>query len=225
VITNTPAPTLTPTLPIAPGKARVDQIIGDGASVKDQQYLDNGTSVDSGSSTIRIVLGGQSGNSVLYLFPNTVAVINFGETWAPVLESGSIYIEPSVGTGEVHFSAWNDLVASVSGSRMIVEIKGNDVWIYCFEGTCTLYNGPDGKKTNPGFKQVYHADTNRWDDQVKMDYAELLDWNNRCNDCMNGLSLIPTPTPIPTKKINYRGTATAWCKQFETNIARGTPCP
>jgi predicted Ser/Thr protein kinase len=216
----------TPTLPLAYSKAHVDQVNGDGASVEKGQYLDSGKRVDSGSSGIQISIGGQTnGLSVLYLFPNTVADIVYDIKLAPVLENGSLYIEPEDGTGEVYFSTWNDLVASVSGSRMIVEIIGNNVWIYCFEGICRLDHGSDSKQTSPGYKQVYHTDISKWDDQKLMDDAELSNWSKRSNGYINNQDLIPTPTlplspkstltPTPTKKINYSALKTAVCKKLK----------
>ena len=225
MITNTFAPTGTPTKPIDPGKARIDQVNGVGASVGIGQFLNTGARIDSGGSGIQILVGESTGKppSIMYLFPQSVAQIDFGEQLAPILESGTIYIQPGVGLAEVHFAKWNDLKASVSGSRMIVEVRGTDVWIYCFEGTCGLFYGNAGQITNPGFKRVYHTDTGVWDDQVKMDYNEMWKWNVDCNTCMNDLSLIPTPTP--TRVIDYSGIATAACEQFKINNPRGTPCP
>ena len=226
-ITTTPLPSPTNTMPIEVGKARVDQVNGGGASVVVGESLDSGKHVDSGNSGIQILIGGQSNSrSVLYLFPNTGAEIDFGDQLKPVLDSGSLYIEPAAGTGEVHFAAWNDLVASVSGSRMIVEIKGKDVWIYCFEGTCRLDLGNTPEfVTQPGYKQVFHTDSDASGTQVKMDDAELVDWNTRCNSCIH-VTYIPTPTPpVVTIDIDYDATATAWCGNFKSKMVRGTPCP
>jgi hypothetical protein len=99
--------------------------------------------------------------------------------------------------GYVYFEAWKDLAASVSGSRMIVEIRGTDVWTYCFEGTCRFDHGHAEQLTDPGYKQVYHTATGQWENQVKMENDELWNWNVKCNFCMSGIISTPTPTPKP----------------------------
>jgi len=201
VITNTPMPTLTPTLPVDPGKARVDQVNGSGASVEIGQYLESGKRVETGSSGVQIVLGATMNNvSLLYLFPGTAAEINFREKLAPVLEAGTIYIQPGSGVGEVHFKAWGDVIASVTGSRMIVEVKGTDIWVYCFEGTCRLDYGLEGFRIPVGYKQVFHASSGQREEPVLMGYNEKWKWEQKCNDCM--YDIIPTPTPRPIIQIS-----------------------
>jgi serine/threonine protein phosphatase PrpC len=197
MITNTFEPSWTPEPPIDPGQARIEQVNGKGASVSIGQNINTGTQVESGNSGIRILVGEISGNaSVIYLFKNTVAEIVFGDKLAPVISSGAIYIQPGAGMAFVNFSTWEDIQASVIGSRMIVEIKGTEVWVYCFEGICRLDHKPLGQTTDPQFKQKYNTESGQWDDEVRMTYDEMWNWNVKCNYCMFDIITTPTPRPV-----------------------------
>jgi len=192
--------------------AQVQQVDGDCKILTPLfQNLDDGTSIDTSCSGVKIGVSTTtttSTSNILYLFPNTSATINFKGKLAPALLSGMIYIQPaSAGTGEVHFDMWPDLTASVTGSRMIVEIKDTDIWIYCFEGTCKFDNGNNSKVTiDPGFKQAYHTVTGQWADQVKMDYDDGRILNEGCHGCM--ADIIPSPTPSSTPTPTFTSTFT-----------------
>ncbi len=197
VPTDTPAPTMTSTQPVVVGSARVEQIIGLGfTNVLPAQSLTDGQSVSTTStSAIKIVVGELGGRvGTIFLFPNSEIQINFGDMMSPDLRKGALFIQPGgplaqVGLGVV----LEGLSAKVSGSEMIVEIQGTDIWVYCFEGECRLDLGHEGQLTDPGFKQIYHSPTGEWEDQVKMTYDDEWDWNKRCNYCM--VNIIATPTP------------------------------
>ena len=206
VPTDTPAPTFTPTKQVPPGKAELQQVNGTGANINgisaDQGIdIEPGSKVFASSDGMKIVVGGQSGPlGITYWFGGSAGKMDFdGRTVKPALENGAIYIQPVTGSAEIHFSQWPDITASVTGSRMIVELKGNDIWTYCFEGKCLLDlgAGKDPKKIDVGSKRVYRTTLDKAEDPIVMTYNEMWDWNVKCNFCMFGLLSTPTPTPQP----------------------------
>jgi protein phosphatase len=203
--TLTPVPTMTPTQPIDPGKARVDQVNGNGANVGIGQLVESGSLVFSGDRGVQIVVGEQNGKaSAIYLFENSRMQLNFSEKIMPLLESGAVYVQPGSESAEVYFSNLIDAKATVSGSRMIAEIHGTDIWIYCFEGTCQLFVGDEGRTIPVGSKRVYRSEIGVWDESLEMTYDEKWMWNEKCNFCM--FEIISTPTPTPTSSIQPRQT-------------------
>lgn len=197
LITSTPMPTATATQPIPAGKARVEQVNGGLASVKVGDYLDPGVEIFTNNAGVRIIVGEQTGKAgVMYWFDgNSAGTVDFNAMMMkPTLKNGAVYIEPAKGgSAEVHIMQ-TDLVATVSGSRMIVELKQNEIFVYCFEGTCLL-----GKNIPVGSKISYNTVTNQWNPSngaTKMTYDEEWAWNVRCNYCMGGV--VPSPTPTPT---------------------------
>jgi len=122
--------------------------------------------------------------------------LNFTENLQPVLQSGALYIQPASGMGEVYFDQWPTAKATVTGSRMIVEVQDGDVWVYCFEGECWLVIGEEARTIDPGSKRVYHAAAGAWGDAILMEYEEKWDWNVKCNFCM--FEIVPSPTPTST---------------------------
>jgi len=196
-LTLTPVPTMTATQPIDPGKARVDQVNGTGASVSVGQFLDTGSSVFSSDGGVKVVVGEQTGRAgIIYLFGKGAMQLNFTEKMNPMLQTGALYIQPGSGSADVQFEQWAEMKARVSGSRMIVEIKDPDVWIYCFEGECQLFVGDQSRTVPVGSKRVYRTGSGVWEDVVEMTYDEKWVWNEKCNFCM--FEIIPTPTPTPT---------------------------
>jgi hypothetical protein len=198
-ITSTPAPTLAPTSTIIPGKARVDDVRGSGGNVKLAQYLDPGAKIFASSNGGRIVVGEQDNKAgVMYWFGDSTGKVNFDiNHMLPVLESGALYIQPGNSRAEVHFAQQPNIIASVEGSRMVVELIGNDIWVYCFEGKCRLDTGAgsDELKIEIGSKRLYRTVLGKAENPIEMTYAEMWNWNVRCNFCMGGVQIIPTPTP------------------------------
>ena len=198
-ITSTPQPTLRP---IAIGEAIADIVSGAGANVAKDQNIPSGSSVTSGDGLIRIRVGETTGrDGFIYLFPNSSALINFGEQMIPQLNSGAIYIQPSIPIATVDLGTFeNGLIATVSGSRMIVQVDGNDVWIFCFEGKCLLEpKDKDPMRIPEGSKMVYHLSTSSSDNSEKMTYDEGRKWNQECEYlCLT--DFLPTPTPITIMK-------------------------
>lgn len=199
-ITATLEPTLTPTQPIPAGKARVDQVNGGEATVKVGQYLDPGTEIFANDAGIQIVVGEQSGKAGVMYWQGGAGTVDFDAmSMKPVLKSGAIYIQPGSGSAEVYFSQ-PDIVASVNGSRMIVEVKGNEILVYCFEGKCRLDVGLEGKTIPVGSFISYNTITQQWNPPsgaTEMTYEERWDWNVKCNYCMGFIVPSPTPTLSP----------------------------
>lgn len=194
--TLTPAPTMTATQPIDPGQARVDQVNGTDASVVTGQILEPGTQVTTGEGGVQVVVGAENGAGVIYLFGGSAIQLNFTEKLQPILQSGALYIQPARGMGEVHFAQWPMVKATVTGSRMIVQVQNGDVWVYCFEGECWLVVGEEARTIDLGSKRVYHVDVGVWGDAMIMEYEEKWDWNVKCNFCM--FEIVPSPTPTST---------------------------
>ena len=114
----------------------------------------------------------------------------------PRLQTGALYIKPGSTSADVFFSQWPDARASVSGSHMIVEIQGNDLAVYCFQGNCQLFVAGVGREIPAGSMQIYRTALGEWDDAIPMSYDDQWDWNVKCNQCMS--DLIPTPTSTAT---------------------------
>lgn len=196
-LTLTPVPTMTATQPIDPGKARVDQVNGNGASVSVGQFLDTGSSVFSSDEGVKVVIGDQTGKAgVIYLFGKSAMQLNFADKMIPMLQTGALYIQPGSGSADVQFEQWSDVKARVSGSRMIVEIQDDGVWIYCFEGECQLFVGDQSRTVPVGSKRVYWISSRIWEEAMELPYDERWEWNVKCNFCM--FEIIPTPTPTAT---------------------------
>jgi serine/threonine protein phosphatase PrpC len=206
-ITNTILPSLTPTMQIDPGVARVDEIYGESAYILDEQFnrnnllvgsiIFNGTILQTGDSGIRVVIGEEGGRpSVVFLFSNSEAELRFGEKLAPVLLKGSIFIQPGGGIAKIELGNFDGLVASVEGSRMIVEDRGYEVVVYCFEGICRLDYGLNGFLVPPGHSQSYNPYTEEKGPLEVMDSEIQWFWNSSCLYCMS--DLIPTPLPTQT---------------------------
>lgn len=210
VITNTPQPSLTPTQPIDPGKARVDEVNG-GQNAKIQltdggeEPLIIGAMVESGShiltqdAGVRIVVGEQSGKTgIIYVFDNSDVLINFGKEINVAVTSGTVFVQPGGDRAYVSLPLHGNATASVEGSRMIVSTEASDATIWCFEGDCRLEraNG-DSFKIPVNQRRVYHSNLDSYEDGVTMEYSEMWGWNIRCNYCLR--DVVPTPTPTITE--------------------------
>ncbi|MBK8698443.1 MAG: hypothetical protein IPN29_02415 [Saprospiraceae bacterium] len=167
------------------------------------QQIKPGTEISTGNSGVRIVVGEIGGNGVMYWFGvNSTGTINFDSTMMkPVLKSGALYIEPGSGGAEVHFTQ-PDIVATVSGSRMIVELKGNEILVYCFEGKCGLQVGLDAKIIPVMNFISYDIVTKQWTPSSgasEMSYDQQWSWNVSCGYCMAAVVPSPTPTITPVR--------------------------
>jgi hypothetical protein len=194
-ITSTPLPTL---IPISIGQAIVDRVSGTGANVAVGQYINTGASVTSGNGLVRIRVGEITGrDGFLYLFPDSSAMVNFSDQMKPQLISGALYIQPGSSLATVDLGAFlSGLTASVSGSRMVVQVVGDEIWIFCFEGKCLLEPIDSNPLRIPeGSKMVFRISSKQADDPEKMSYSEQMKWNQECEYLCMG-DFLPTPTPI-----------------------------
>lgn len=198
--TTTALPTITPTKPVDPGKARVDYAAPLSNVVLGQELTPN-TSITAGGDGVLIRVGEQGGyTGVMYWFGNSVGILNFDVShMMPALTSGALYVNPGRNKTEVFFSQWAEITATVEGSRMIVEITNEGIWIYCFEGDCLLDpgGGKDPFKIQAGYKRLYALPSAQAGTPEEMTYDEKWAWNIKCNYCMGGWDGLPTPTLTP----------------------------
>jgi len=198
----TPAPSLSPTSAITPGKARVDDVRGSGGNVKIDQYLDPDAPIFASSDGVRVVVGEQGNQAgVMYWFGGSSGNVDFdADHMTPMLANGALYIQPGTGRADVHFVQQPNVTASVEGSQMIVEMVGSDIAVYCFEGQCRLDPGAgsDELKIEVGSKRFYRTTSKKADDPVIMTYDEMWAWNLKCNFCL--AAALTTPTPTSTRQ-------------------------
>ena len=196
-------PSSTPGLVIA----YVENVIGTGGSVRISDRIVFGQQISAfKGGGVKLSITTSNSNSsfgLLYLFDDSSAIINFNEKLKPELDRGAIYIQSSAPEGgEVHFGVTDKIFATISGSRMILELVGNDIWLYCFEGNCEYHRGAQIIQVATGSKMVYHWSSDQVDlgSSVIMHYEEKWDWNRKCGFCM--WQIIPSPTPhdlLPTQ--------------------------
>lgn len=233
--TTTAMPTLTPTRPVDPGTARVDYA-APGSNVGLGQELTPNTQIVAGGNGVLIRTGEQGGyTGAMYWFGGSAGMVNFDiDHMAPSLASGALYVNPGHNKTEVLFAQWVDLRATVEGSRMIVEIVGSDIWIYCFEGDCLLDpgSGRDLLKIQPGYKRMYSPNSGQASAPEEMTYDEKWTWNVKCNYCMLGWNGLPTPTPtaVPyssssSSRDNNDGGGTGGVSSSSSSSSPSTPYP
>ena len=139
--------------------------------------------------------------STLYLFGNSSAMIAYKNNLTPELEQGAIYIQlPGKDTGSIHFGANdNNVYATSRGGRIILQMSGSDIWLFCFRGDCGW--SIDSVTTNvpANSKMAFHLNTAVLDaTPTNMSYDDEWSWNLKCNYCI--LDILPTPTLGPTAK-------------------------
>jgi len=212
IYTPTPIPSLTPTQPINPGQARVEEVIGNGIVSYSNAGgailpASAGTFVDLGArfmsdekTSLKVTIGEAVGQpSIMYIFQSSDAILDFQNALAASLSQGSIFIQAGGREAQVSLPNHNNAVAYVSDGRMIVQIDGSDVWVWCFDGDCrfSYKNGDEGFSLSPGDKRVYHSiGDDKGDKEPIEKYSDIVwSWNTSCNGCI--LNLIYTPTPKP----------------------------
>lgn len=226
-----PSPTITPT--VLPGLAMVQEVSGGSANLIQNQTITSGQQIDTRDAGVKIVVGQIGGNSaVMYWFKNnTTGTVDFDSSMLrPTIKSGSIYIQPAPGTtAEVHF-ANTDLVATVTGSRMIVGVNGKDITVYCFEGVCRM-----GKTIPVMHYLTFNVETSQWtptNGAALMDYTQQWGWSNDCNSCLGDSVPSPTPPPPPTRPAQSQQTGAtpetrrknnSWFETIINIIPGGTP--
>lgn len=177
----------------------VQSVDGAGSTVQLLDNIKNGQQVSNlYDGGVKLVADDANTNEMtygtLYLFGHSSATIIFEEIMKPELGKGAIYIQPGgTAVGEVHFGI-TDGFATAMGSRMILELRGNDIWLYCFEGDCEWHVETKATLVPAGSKMVYHSTSSTLDfgNTLMMTYNERWRWNRRCNFCMS--DIIPSPT-------------------------------
>ena len=201
IYTPTPVPSPTPTQPINPGQARIEEIIGDGIvsysnaggpilNASAGSFVDPGVRFMSDEKTsLKVTVGESVGQpSVMYIFPSSETILDFENALVASLSQGSIFIQAGNREAQVLLPSHNNALAYVSDGRMIVQIDGADVWVWCFSGNCRLSykNGDEGFSLSPGDKRVYYSiGDDKGDKEPIEKYSDLVwGWNTSCNDCI-----------------------------------------
>jgi len=239
IYTPTPVPSPTPTQPINPGQARIEEIIGDGIvsysnaggpilNASAGSFVDPGVRFMSDEKTsLKVTVGESVGQpSVMYIFPSSETILDFENALVASLSQGSIFIQAGNREAQVLLPSHNNALAYVSDGRMIVQIDGADVWVWCFSGNCRLSykNGDEGFSLSPGDKRVYYSiGDDKGDKEPIEKYSDLVwGWNTSCNDCI--LDLVYTPTPKPTA-VPPTATPTPKKGDKDTPVPTATPVP
>lgn len=224
-ITNTPMPSPTPTIPIDPGKARVDEVNGKESAyftpangqagvLSAGQYIDPGTTLVSADGDIRVVIGELTGKpSLVIVLPMSTTLLNFGEKLSTDLTSGWVFIQPGVGRAEVHLPEFGDALARVQdadggsgtwqSSRMVVKkLSDTQVMVMCFEGECDfrLPNAQERAEIPEGEKRIFDLVGGTSQPGETMPYEEMWEVNLACSLCMSDLIPAPTPTAAAVTK-------------------------
>ena len=213
-ITNTPLPSPTPTIPIDPGKARVEQvgdsgrasyISADGTAgmLMTGAYIDSGVLLNSSEGSVRVIVGEVQGSpSTIMLLPTSSARLSFSDKVVIELTQGRVYIEPGNRGGMVTLPMFGDVAARLleGGGHMVVSIMSEtQVAVLCFKGPCEV-RVPIGTDLSwvtvkDGEKRIFDFSSGNLLPGEVMTHAEQWEINVACNYCM--YDFIPTPTPTP----------------------------
>lgn len=145
--------------------------------------------------------------SFLYLFFDSTADLVYDAAFNPQLLSGRLYLQSGLEEAAIHFPELNNTVAILKGrgetddpSRMIVEIIGNDIWIWCLHGSCYVQNEQGDSTPLPEMtKSLYHATTGALELALPITPEELWAWQVSCAyRCLTGFATQPLPTPTIT---------------------------
>lgn len=209
MVTKIEVPTPTATATLKPGTARLNQIAGNGQimvetggksiELKLMDELQSGSVIKPRNAGVQLLVA-ESAQTVseVFLPSSSELKLNFGQILTPELYTGWVYVHPVGGRAEVSLPNNGGALANVEdGGRMVVEIKDQNVTVYCFEGTCRLEDKDgNGRKVQAGFMQVYHTADNKFDEKsAEMEYNQKWQWNLDCNSCL--LQVVSTPTPTP----------------------------
>jgi len=226
LITNTPLPSATPTLPLEPGKAQVAGLRGqvnydDGGDLVGlflHQEIAPGAALNSGADGGAFIEFGDPGGSrsYAYLFDNSLVSMDFDVILKPQLLAGNFYIQPGSGKAEVHLPNHMNAVAYVedavdgSSGRMLVQTDGANIWIWCLEGLCRLENEQGvSNRISADTKRLYHTITDAYDPEVPITYDELWAWQVACDlSCLADFVTPPTATPTLTPTFKPMATDT-----------------
>jgi serine/threonine protein kinase len=146
-----------------------------------------------------------SDNNRLFIYPQSRVDVKYLGELDLVLHNGSIYIDLAEGgreTAIVSFPNQDNAVAEVSGSRMLLNIIGQDIELWCLDGECRLdFADGSGYKTSANSLQIFKPATSGVEAETEILmglYEEIWGWSVRCGGCMVPPVPAPTPTPTPT---------------------------
>ncbi len=112
---------------------------------------------------------------------------------------GAVFVQPAPGQkAEVKLPNHANLLATVSGSRMVVEARlgQTGVRLWCFEGDCRLEKPDQTSFRVPvGQSRGYNLTTGQIEDPQVMTSAEQWLWAQPCRPCLAGLVAVPSVTP------------------------------
>ena len=203
-----------PTIPIDPGKARVEQVgdsgrasyIGaDGTAgmLMPGAYIDSGVTLNSSGGSVRVIVGEvQESPSTIMLLPTSSARLSFSDKVVVELTQGRVYIEPGNRGGMVTLPMFGDVAARLleGGGHMVVSIMSEtQVAVLCFKGPCEV-RVPIGTDLSwvtvkDGEKRIFDFGSGVLLPGEVMTHAEQWEINVACNYCM--YDFIPTPPPTP----------------------------
>jgi hypothetical protein len=145
--------------------------------------------------------------SYLYLFFESDMTLGYAAAFNPQLSAGRLYLQSGLEEAAIHFPNHNHAMAILAGSadmdnpnRMLVEIAGTDIWLWCLSGDCTLENEEGGRTWLPPMtKSLYQSATGNLGKAIPITSDELWAWQVACNySCLTGFATRPTPAPTIT---------------------------
>jgi hypothetical protein len=145
--------------------------------------------------------------SYLYLFFESNMTLIYDAAFNPQLSDGRLYLQTGLEEAAIHFPNHNHAMAILAGSadmdnpnRMLVEIVGTNIWLWCLSGDCTLENDEGGRTWLPPMtKSLYQSATSNLGDAIPITSDELWAWQVACSySCLTGFATRPTPAPTIT---------------------------
>ena len=237
VITGTPMPTVEPSRPPMINEKRVEEVTGvvkviqpggEEILVVKDMLLQSGSKIATGlNSGVRILFGDVAGAGMICLYSETNAVLTLDNRLNLDLLTGAAYIQPAPNrTAEIKLPNHNNTIASVTGSRMVVDVRPKitmGVKIWCLEGKCrfdtsnlTGFGVPEGqsRQFQPKFDQA--------DDPENMAYEEQWQCAQPCNLCLG--SVEATSTSV----VNLVSPQAPWSTStpiYKNSLLSATPIP
>ncbi|MHA1279107.1 MAG: PP2C family protein-serine/threonine phosphatase [Candidatus Helarchaeota archaeon] len=146
----------------------------------------------------------QSGeNNRVFLYQDSEAVVNYTDGLKIDLFSGDLFIQLARGEyeAEIHLPNNQNSVAFVKGSKMIVDISGDDVYLWCIEGECRLeFDDGSSQTTDEMMNRRYRPGLEENDDAFAIEDIVTSLWNYKCLGC---IAPLPEPTATPTSRIVF----------------------
>jgi PPM family protein phosphatase len=243
MITPTLAPSPTTTATVIPGAASVQEVNGEGAFIeRNGQNVPltpgfpinpPGAHLFSQGAGLRIIVGKLANTgegSLVYLYPDSEAIVILGDELRVELISGRVLINPQGGRAAVFLPNHGQAVAHVSGSLMVVRIvDGAAVFVGCIEGDCNMENvNLQGQGIPEGSLVVFNSETGTFGTLQEWGLEDQLPWNQDCDFCAG--DAVPTLTPNPATQTavveeEKARRATEVCRAIREQGGTPIPCP